>query len=293
MRLNDGVLTLHQSDISHYLKCPEQFRLANGIGPNATWTPPEGGRMESDAATVGTSLHAVIEADLREPFPTVSSAVEYGRRYMGGLVAEYIDQEVEYRTESFGDDPAKALQELKFLIESWMNSQERVYWSVRDGYKTEQYMEVPFVTRSDDHPIREIHLAGTSDLIDIELNRVVDWKSAGRPYQRWEHQRWAVQPTVYTFMAADQGLIVPNGDGLYRFDYRVFIRGNKQEVQEVTVYRGSGQWGWLTKLVNNIADMMESNAETWPLSDDGWWCGPKWCPFWASCKGAFVEGDWT
>jgi len=294
MKLVDGVMTLHQSDISQYMKCPEQFRLANGISPNATWNPPDGGRVESDAATVGTVLHGVIEQDLIYPFDTLEKANSFGRQYLGSLITGYVEDGVEYRTESFGADPQVALRELGWLIESWYKSAERTYWLERDPktFLIESFFDVPFVKRPG-REICEVRLAGTPDLVDLQENRVVDWKSASRPYQRWEYQRWGIQPTAYTFAAADQGLIEPNGDGLYKFDYRIFIKGKKLETQGITVLRGPGQWGWLTQVVNNIADLAESDATVWPLRDDGWWCGPRWCPIWTTCKGMFVDEEWT
>lgn len=294
MKIENGTLWLHQSDISHYLKCPEQFRQTNGLMPGGLWVKPEGGKVETDAATVGTVLHAVIEQDLKEPFGKLAAATKYGMLWFRDLIDQYLTDEVEYRTESFGADPQKALDQIKFLIENWFRSDERQYWLHRDqsGYIPEWEFDIPFITISNPKTIREVRLAGQADIMDMEANRVLDWKSASRPYQRWEYQRWGVQPTVYTFAGVESGLIVPDADGFAQFDYRVFVRGKDKDCQEVTVYRGNGQWGWLTMLVNNIVNMIESDAETWPLSDDHALCGPKWCPVWSTCKGAFVDEQW-
>ena len=295
MKIEDGVLTLHQSDISNYMKCPEQFRRANGILGGCETELVEGGRVESDAATVGTVLHHAIEQDIDAPFKTVVSLQAEARNYFGQLIQSYMETETEYRTESFGD-ALNALKELDWLVESWYTSKERDYWVHREpgSFLAETHFDVEFVTRASNNGISAVRLAGTPDIVDLQENRVLDWKSASRPYQRWEYQRWAVQPTAYTYAAASQGLIKPNADGNYQFDYRIFLKGKKLDTQEMTIMRGPGQWAWLTMVVNNIADMCESNAEHWPLRDDGWWCGPRWCPFWSDCKGAFVdaENDW-
>lgn len=294
MKFDDGVLTLHQSDISHFITCPEQFRVTNGLGP-LVQVDGDQYRSESDAATIGTCLHAVIEHELTgSRFKNLEAALRWARDWMGETITGYIRDEVDYRTESYGGDPGRTLQAVNLLVESWYQSKERKYWLSRDpkSFQVECGFDVHFVDRPG-QVISEIRLAGTPDIVDIGENRVVDWKSASRTYQRWEKQRWAHQATVYTFAAADVGLIQPNGDGLYRFDYRVFERGKVVEAQEVTVWRGVGQWGWLTQLVNNIADMMESDAEVWPLRDDHALCGPKWCPIWNQCKGQFVADDWT
>lgn len=296
MNLDDGTLTLHQSDISHYITCPEQFRLVNVInGPIEDWEKTDEHRVETDAASVGTNLHSVIEHDLDDPFTTLGEAIEWAESDFGQMIARYIKDDVQYRTESFGGDPDKTLRAVRNLVESWYTSTEREYWLGRNPktYRLEHEFNVPFVTRTSDR-IHTVRLAGTMDVLDTQNNRVVDWKSASREYQRWEKQRWAHQATVYTFAGVEEGLIVPNGDGLIQFDFKVFVRGSKPvEAQTVTVWRGPGQWGWLTQLVNNIADMIESDASVWPLRDDHALCGPKWCPMWDSCKGAFVTEDWT
>lgn len=294
MKLEEGVLTLHQSDISHYMKCPEQFRVVNGLHPGAVWEPVDGGRIETDAATVGTVLHAVIEEDLNTRFVRVRDAIKFGMDYFHQLLGEYLESGVEYRTESFGADPSKPMAQIKFLIENWFRSDERRYWMSRnpDGYETEWSFDIPFVTFDNPNVIREVRLAGQADVLDLDGNRILDWKSASRAYQRWEKQRWEVQPTVYTYAGVHENKIKLNKGGFAQFDYRVFVRGQNNDCQELTVWRGNGQWGWLVTLVDNIVKVMESDAEMWPLRDDHALCGPKWCPVWSSCKGLFVDEEW-
>lgn len=301
MRLKDDTLWLHQSDLSHYVTCPEQFRVSNGIQPRrpgeSITITDDTYRVESDAATIGTCIHAVIERELRKgPFANLGALKTWAKGWMGRQIMEYMEAEVEYRTETYGGNAARIMAAVYNLCESWWASKERDYWMHRDhdSYYVEHEFDVEFVTRPENKLIRQVRLAGTADIIDLQENRVLDWKSSGRAYQRWEKQRWAHQATVYTYAAAEEQLISANGDGLYRFDYRVFLRNNKvDEPQELTVMRGPGQWAWVTSMVNNIADMMESDANQWPVRDDHALCGPKWCPIWNDCKGAFVSEDWT
>jgi len=293
MKLENGVLTLNQSDISAYMKCPEQMRLANEIEPGVeTIDIDRDARMQTDAATLGTVFHAVIEHDLQKGFKNVLAAKKWARLALSELILGYVENGIDYRTESFGDDPERILIELDQLVESWFETNERNYWSNQTDLILEHTFDLPFLTNLTGR-IKEVRLGGTPDVIDPTNNRVVDWKTASRPYQRWEYQRWAAQPTVYTFAAAQMGLIKPNADGLYRFDYRIFLKGKKNDVQEMSVLRGPGQWGWMAKVAHNIVAMMESDTKEWPLRDDGWWCSGKWCPVWNDCKGAFVEEDWT
>lgn len=296
---NDGALVLHQSDISHFMTCPEQFRVANGITPGGDFEKNLDARVETDAATVGTVTHAVIEYELAHgKFPSLEDALRWGNNFMGQLIMQYMQDGYEYRTQSFGEDPAGAIAKLSKLIGLWYNSQERDYWleltNDHPGCITSEWsFDVPFITGRKGR-YENIRLAGTADILDTYNNRVVDWKTSSQTYQRWEKQRWAVQPTVYTYAAASLGLIESHKEG-YRFDYRVFNhKKNDPEPQEVTVYRSSGQHGWLVQMVSNMVAMIESDLEAWPLRDDHALCGEKWCPIWSQCKGMYVtHPEWS
>ena len=92
MKLGDdpSTLILHQSDIGHFLTCPEQFRVENGIVPGGDFEKDPSLRVETDAATVGTVTHAMIEHDLHERFARVTDAQRWAKDYMGNLVMDYI-----------------------------------------------------------------------------------------------------------------------------------------------------------------------------------------------------------
>ena len=144
-------LTLHQSDINNYMNCPEQFRVVHDLGgekpPDADWEPI---RVETDAATVGTVLHTVIEQDLSgTDLGTSKKAVQFGRETFRNILSEYSLADVEYRRESFGTDE-KAIAALDLLVESWFFSEEREYWHQRkpDSFELEKSLEVTFpITR--------------------------------------------------------------------------------------------------------------------------------------------------
>lgn len=291
--VESATLTLHQSDLNHFMKCPEQFRVVKGLLPNVNMQPGEA-RVETDAATLGTTLHSVIEADLDEPFTSVGEAITHGRLLLFNLMGEYIEAGVEYRTESFGPDPQKILSELDILVEAWYLSRDRrTLMAMKDRgdlVQVEWNFDVPFI-QGREGIIQNVNLAGTADI--LLPDEMWDWKSAGRAYQRWEYQRWAIQPTVYTYAAAASGLLLPDSEGRYKFVFKVFMRGKIDAPQTVEVFRTEAQWGWLLRLVENVCRMWESDADEWPLRDDHALCGPKWCPVWSTCKGAFVNEDWS
>lgn len=293
-------LVLHQSDIGHYLTCPEQFRWQNGILPGGDFEKDPSLRVETDAATVGTVTHATIENELSEGrFPRVADAQRWARNFMGALVMEYVEAGTEYRTQSFGEQPAKALAALDTLVKRWFDSEIRqqilALHQDHPGHIIPEWnFEVPFLQNREGR-YKNVKLAGTADILDTYNHRLIDWKttSSGHNYKRWEKQRWAVQPTVYTFAAAALGLLERHSDG-YQFDFRVFTyKAGDTAPIEVTAWRDQGQWGWLALQVSNMVDMVESDLKAWPLRDDHALCGPKWCGNWSSCKGAFVSPEWT
>lgn len=244
-------------------------------------------RDETDAATVGTALHAVIEHETNKGFfKTLKRLRTLGHEKYLGLLEEYAEAGACYTRSSFGTD-AKALAALDKMVGTWFASAERLQLQHEDNLKVEWEFDVPFRTFGD----VSIRLAGTSDLVLLDRNQLWDWKSAGRTYERWEKQRWAVQPTVYTYAAAQEGLIVPNQDGLYEFRFKVFPR-NGGPVQDVPVFRSTGSVNWLEQQIGSMLNVMTAVPDgPWPLNDHGALCGPKWCPFWSKCKGQFVSGE--
>ena len=127
MKIDGGVLTLHQSDIGHFMTCPEQFRAANGITPgglivreNATE------RVETDAATIGTVIHALIEHELRgDHVLSLDEMHGWVANHYMETITGYFENEVIYRTETYGDDPTKAGNALRMPTESWIGSPEQ------------------------------------------------------------------------------------------------------------------------------------------------------------------------
>lgn len=293
-----GILTLHQSDLKHFVTCPDQFRIVNGIQPGGDFEKPYGMRVETDAATLGTTMHAVIEHELTEArFQRADDAVRWAKNWMGDLVYGYIRSGTEYRTESFGENPKQALKALEGLVRRWFASDERQHWLalVKDHpgcVNVEYSFDVPFITNREGR-YHSIRLAGQMDVLDTYHHRVVDWKTTGRKYERWEKQRWDLQSNVYTYAAAQQGKLERHEQG-YQFDFIVFNHKYQDpEPQKVTVWRENGAWGWLTQQVSNMVAMIESDLTVWPVRDDHALCGPKWCPIWDQCKGTFVSHpDW-
>lgn len=288
MRIESDGIHLHQSDIETFTQCPEKKRLSILAGMNEE-------TFQSDAAFVGTCMHGVIQHELENgPFDDLFSAQQYSAFiYLQGFEAMIADGKTVYSRETFGNDQ-KALEALARLVEVWWVSSERDMLMMMDpaDMRVEWQFDRQFTKiDTDDGPL-PIFLAGTADLVLPWA--VWDWKSASSPYQRWEKQRWGVQPSVYTWAAADAGLIVPNKDEKFEFRFKVALRRMKPEpFQDVPIYRSARSYEWLERRVQNIVSyvMRVGLTNEWTLTDNSALCGPKWCPFWEVCKGKHIDAD--
>lgn len=290
MRFDEDGIHLHQSDLKNH--CLEKLRLDTmAVGP----------RMETDAATVGTVLHATIEEELRNgAFDAEVNACGWAAGNFVATLEDYQARGCAYSMSTFGD-MNRALQALHNLVASWYRSDERtLLLSSTQPMHTEwqfdrKFADIPvkkFGKKAEDIPV---YLAGTADL--IWDNMVWDWKSAGSEYRQWEKQRWDRQPDVYTWAAHDAGLIVPDSEGLFTFEFKVFVRKAAPcDVQTVTVRRSPNHWLWLGDIISrlvNLAYNMGLDRE-WPLDDQHVLCSPKWCSYFDMCKGSRVSGvTWT
>lgn len=125
---------------------------------------------------------------------------------------------------------------------------------------------------------RVIQLEGTADY-DDHFDGLADWKTSSREWVEWEHKRWDVQPTVYTWL-----LHGANGACSERqFTWHVFqTNGNYQRIETT---RGPQDWAWLKERVLGLALQMEANLPVWFKNDTSALCSAKYCDAWDVCKG--------
>lgn len=295
MRVDEAGIHIRQSDIGAYISCPEQLR-------RLYWDDRQGEEAyvgaESDAALVGTALHQLIREELDNGFfGNMADMQDFAEQFFHSQIASFAIMGIPYNRESFKTD-AKAAQLLSDLVTDWVYSAERDFLQGQDPQDrlVEWEFDVPFITVMD----TPIWLCGTSDLVLPRQNMVWDWKTSGRPYDLWEKQRWAIQPSVYLYAAHHQGHVsFDPKTGLIPFEYKVFMRGGKEirPAETYRVNRSAGSFGWLGKVVTNMVTMqLKMGTDTeWPLNDHGWHCSPKWCPFFDTCKGEHVSprNNWS
>lgn len=252
--------TFRQSELNSWMMCPEQFRLNRaGLLP----------RKETEATAVGTCVHAAIETVLRG-----DATVDEGH-----------------------DKALEQWDAMQHQVDVWVKaSPETCATHVSNCYSTWAdtifpqlppitMVEAEFRTLLVDTPDRRIWLSGTVDAVD-ETGCVWDWKTASRPYEAWEADRFKIQPTVYTYAARTVwGVAEPS------FAYGVMVkRAKPADGQILVVNRDESHWGWLARQAVALAVAIEADLPVWQLNDQGWHCSPRWCGAWDSCKGAHVQG---
>lgn len=275
------VHTFRQSWLGEYMTCQERARR------DAFEPAP---RTENDAAGVGTVMHATIEDCIdammvADHYTNADEAVEI---FDGRWDRFITDNDVQWVKRKARGAQAYGRRMVTTFARDVLPSLHP------------HAIEVPFGPLVlSDTPERVIRITGTIDYVDATLG-LVDWKSAGRPYEPWEKERWAIQPTVYD---AAWRIIGPTHrnqwtDEPYRgpygeWRYVVFPDTKRQPLQVVPLKRTVGHGEWLLAQLTDIAVQLERTLEgdTWTRNDQHALCSAKWCPYWDTCKGLYVSPD--
>jgi len=125
---------------------------------------------------------------------------------------------------------------------------------------------------------RVIRLSGTCDWVQDEW--LVDWKNPSktpRAQDMWLPKRSDLQSHVYTW-----ALEIP------RFSLCHIAAPN---VEWNHMVRGASDHEALIDLCLSIAVQIEANLPSAVKQWDSWYCSPKWCGAWDTCRGKFLGDD--
>ena len=149
----------------------------------------------------------------------------------------------------------------------------------------------PLVVYEDE--LRIIEARGQIDYID-EVDGLGDWKTSGRSWEPWEHQRWDIQPSLYLpsfeLCVADSLGLEPHGDPWPWTWHVLNVNGQYQRIETT---RTREDWDWLIDRMVTIAKMLEADLPEWHKNDASALCSPSWCGAYAACKGRFIEDPKT
>ena len=87
------------------------------------------------------------------------------------------------------------------------------------------------------------------------------------------------QPLFYLAALNQAGETVPG----WRFRHYVFVKTKTPQFQMIEHVHNPGQLMWLFKQIKSVWDGIE--AGIFPLNSGGWKCGPRFCDYWAMCRG--------
>lgn len=241
---------------------------------------PESTKAGNDATELGTAVHAAIEMSLDLMMDG------QGPLSLGAMNA--VAQEVFFEAsevEGFEWVKAKSYNTVYDRMGRCLSSFYHDVLPTLHPAATELAWG-PLVVYEDAERI--IELTGCIDYIDA-VTGPADWKTTGRSWEKWEHERWDIQPTVYTWaltqMSSEWVYDVP-----IPFTFHVFNTDGGYD--KIVVYRHAGDWAWLKERVLVVAKMIEAELPQWALNDNHALCSPTWCPAWSDCKGKHYQDSW-
>lgn len=227
-------------------------------------------RQESDAAAIGTALHAVAETCVLEAQATgdpldEDTCLEMWDREFDAIVALE-----NFAWTKYNDAGARA-----FGTKCVLNWHREVLPTLDWG---DALVEFEFTVPFYEDEQRVITLGGIVDYFDGTPR---DLKTSGREYLAWEKKRWDPQSTAYCYALWHLGMI----DSPAQFEFIVL---NPKGVQRITVDRDETHFEWLKAKCVSYVKLIEANLDEWPKNDTSALCSPKWCDGWSACKGKHV-----
>ncbi len=236
----------------------------------------------SDAACAGTACHAAFELDLY-------AKRDEGQGYSLALLTAFAQEEF---TVLAADPSFRYVKRNEMQARRFINNVMRTWYNEVRPWLTPEEMEVTFgPLKLYEDAERVIEMTGTIDYVDAQYG-LLDWKTSGRPYEKWEKARWDLQSTTYAWAARELG-IYELAD-VYPFEFIVLYehRADEAKLQRVPVFRHEGDFNWLRERAKDVALLIEAELPSWPKNDNHALCSPSWCPVWSQCKGKNYAEGW-
>lgn len=260
---SNGRRHLSHSQITTMLKCPKQYefkyikKLQRPVGP---------------ALIRGSAYHSAIEANFRHKLRTgMDLDIEIVlQAYDTAWNKKLAETEIDWQ----GESPGEVKDVGATLLTGYLGS----YAALIVPAEIEKVFEIEL-------PGLPYTLKGVIDLI-TNTGIVVDHKTAGKSWGE-NDAHTDLQPHAYAAaILTDPTIEVMN----FEFHVAVPLKSGPK-VQILGTTRNRSHVEWYRQLCCDIVRLIESGI--YPPNPTGWWCGPKWCPFYDICgsKGAHHCGD--
>ena len=260
-----AVYTFRQSSLKDLDLCGERARR-NMLGLDPA--------RETDAACIGTAMHTAIETCLAEHNDgqalTLSDTLDIWESEFAILSHLPNFHWVKY-------DSVTARKFGRTVTTNWYN---QILPTIPADPAT--LLEEHFSLIVAEYDTEVVKLSGTIDY--IRGNDLRDWKSSGRKWQRWEHQRWDIQATAYTWAAHQLGHA--NMDrGVMAFEFDVMT---DKQADRITVTRTEADWAWMKEKILAVVPLLKADLPAWVKSDNHALCSSLWCDAYVAgaCKGS-------
>jgi hypothetical protein len=248
------------TQIDMLCRCGEQYRRRY---VEKEVIPPGIAMLKGSGFHRGAEINMRQKIDSHEDMPVkeiVDAAVEEFRlQTQGGY--QLSDEEVARGPTSV---IGEAIDELATMAEVHAEQQAPDYQPVL----VEQAVRIPLPGTHD--------LLGVIDLAD-DKSRIVDFKTSKKKKSAGDAHE-SVQLTIY---AASWQSLHQAPPALVRLDTVVSTK-TRCERQVLDSTRCDKDFSALASRINMVTSAISSGVFL-PASPGSWWCGPKWCGFWASC----------
>lgn len=267
---------VRQSDVNRFRQCPELHRR-HLLADVDDW--------QNDSAAIGTAFAVFTDGVLTHGDSDM--ALGQAETELQTLWAS-----PNLRTVQIYGGLAEAMVDLHHLTKMWVSE-------VLPQFPPNRIVgvEVPFLHVIEDNPSRVISIQGTRDL-DCTAE-IVDWKTGNKGYSgrdAWKHQRYDVQPVMYSWARQLGETDQHNSPALKPFRYVVIHRDPqgpkdaKRFTDELPIEVTWGQVDFLRMEIEALCRLVEAELPLWPLGPTDWHCSNKWCPAWSTCRGKH-QGD--
>ena len=246
---------LSYSSISTYLLCPRSWRYRY---IDKVETP------SSPALVFGSAFHDALEAYIKD-----------GKTPLAQHWTQAWSAQTESRDVSWDKDP----DTYEDLGAAMFSKEETV--QVVDAIKPLRINDYPMIEERVELRVPGVPVPVIGFIDAIEEDGIpADFKTSARSWSQKKAED-ELQPTFY-LAALNQLGFEMNPDLMFR--YYVFVKNAKKpQVQIWETQRTAADLFWLFGLIQEAWRAIK--AEVFPPNPTTWKCSPKWCEYWADCRG--------
>lgn len=265
---------LSVSQVEQYLKCPKQFEFRYIKGQK---------RPPGIAMVQGTVVHKAVEEGYRHviasaELPELDFVLDtYSGALDAGLKEDVVWDDGE-DADAAAKDPGALKDQGVALLKNWHREKlpEVKPTAVEKSFVT-SFGGIPIVGRVDlidrvEKPLDESGAAAQTDMHPL-LDTVVDNKVVGKTYQKSKVDS-ALQMSLYA-----------HATGIPRARYDLFVKTKTPKITTMLTSRNQQQINWAIEIFVQVARAISAGVFP-PCVPDSFLCNPKWCGYWANCRGA-------